>query len=132
MDPEMALSHYGLRSEQEQDFEQWKNLMQCDRERNSSEAGKAGATFIQFVAKILGAQLRYKWRISETLRKEFNSSIAIIDEMRNIRCVEYVEQQKMIMSPFVGKQLVVCDEMKIEVPKGCDKKYKSMKVKSRK
>ena len=129
MDPEKAMYHYGLRSEQEMDFEQWKSLMQCDRERNSSEAGKAGATFIQFVAKIMSAQLRYRWRNSEKLREEFGSSLAIIDEMRNIRCVEYPDQQKMIMSPFVGKQLIVCEEMGIQVPKGCDKQYKSCRVK---
>ncbi|MBQ7427989.1 MAG: hypothetical protein IJV20_12235 [Prevotella sp.] len=128
MDPEEAMYHYGLRSEQEMDFEQWKSLMQCDRERNSSEAGKAGATFIQFVAKIMSSQLRYRWRSSEKLREEFASSLAIIDEMRNIRCVEYPEQQKMIMSPFVGKQLTVCEEMGIQIPEGCDKQYKSRRV----
>ena len=132
MDPESVMYHYGLRSEQEQDFEQWKSLMQCDRERNSSEAGKTGATFIQFVAKTLSAQLRYKWRSSEKLREEFSSSLAIIDEMRNIRCVEYADQQKMIMTPFVGKQITVCEEMGIPVPKECDKQYKSLKVQRKK
>lgn len=128
MNAEETMSHYALRAEQENDFEQWKSQMPCDRERNSSEGGKAGATFIQFVGKILSAQLKYLWKSSDELRKEFNSSPAILDEMRKIRIVEYADQQKTLVTPFVGKQLLVCQEMNLPVPKGCDKAYKSMKA----
>ncbi len=128
MDPVEAMNHYALRKEQEQDFEQWKTLLSCDRERNSSEGGKVGAMFIQFVAKILSAQLRYSWSSNSELRKCFDSSLAILDEMRNIRCVEYAGQQMMVISPFVGKQITVCKEMGIPIPNGCDKKYRSKKV----
>ena len=65
------MTHYALRAEQENDFEQWKSQMPCDRERNSSEGGKAGATFIQ----------------------------------------------------FVGKQLLICQEMGFPVPEGCGRTY---------
>lgn len=128
MDAEETMTHYALRAEQENDFEQWKNQMPCDRERNSSEGGKAGATFIQFVGKILSAQLKYIWKHSDELRKEFNSSPAILDEMRKIRIVEYADQQKTLITPFVGKQLLVCEEMGFPVPEGCGKAYKSMRV----
>ena len=45
-----ALYHYSLHPEQELDNEQWKTCMPCDRERNWSQGGKRGASFIQFVA----------------------------------------------------------------------------------
>ena len=128
MTAEEALTHYSLRAEQENDFEQWKSQMQCDRERNSSEGGKAGAMFIQFIAKILSSQLKHMWKSSNELRKTFGSSLSILDEMRKIRLVEYADQQKKLVTPFVGKQLLICKEMGFDIPTGCSKGYRSMKV----
>lgn len=82
-----AMRHYSLRSEQEIDNEQWKSLFPCDREHNSSEAGKAGASFIQFVGRIMSCTLEHYWRSNLELRKMFKSSLSIIDEMRRIKCV---------------------------------------------
>ena len=119
---EQAMDHYGLRAEQEMDNEQWKTLMQCDRERNSSEAAKAGASFIQFVCRIMSCYIRYSWRIHPKLRKIFRSSLAMVDEMRKIRCIEYPEQNQMRMTPFIGKQLELCKAMNLPVPVGCSPK----------
>ena len=119
---EEAMDHYGLRAEQEMDNEQWKTLMQCDRERNSSEAAKSGASFIQFVCRIMSCYIRYSWRISPELRKMFRSSLAMIDEMRKIRCIEYPEQKQMRMTPFIGRQLELCKALNIPVPVGCSPK----------
>ena len=117
-----AMVHYGLRAEQEMDNEQWKTLFQCDRERNSSEAAKAGASFIQFVGRIMSCWLRYKWCSSLELRKMFKSSLTIIDEMRRVRCIEYPEQSEMHLTPFIGRQLDICRLLDIAVPQGCGSK----------
>lgn len=114
-----AMDHYGLRAEQEMDNEQWKTLMQCDRERNSSEAAKAGASFIQFVGRIMSCYIRYAWRSSMELRKMFRSSLQMMDEMRQIRCLEYPQQGQMRLTPFIGRQLDLCKCMEFPVPKGC-------------
>ena len=119
---EQAMEHYGLRAEQEMDNEQWKTLMQCDRERNSSEAAKVGASFIQFVCRIMSCYIRYAWRISPELRKIFRSSLAMMDEMRQIRCIEYPEQNQMRMTPFIGRQLEICKALNLPVPAGCSPK----------
>ena len=116
---EEAMDHYSLRAEQEMDNEQWKTLMQCDRERNSTEPTKAGASFIQFVGRIMSCYIRYAWRSIPELRKGFKSSLAMIDEMRRIRCIEYPEQNQMRLTPFIGKQLELCKALDIPVPKGC-------------
>ena len=117
-----AMVHYSLRAEQEMDNEQWKTLFQCDRERNSSEAAKAGASFIQFVGRIMSCWLRYKWRSNVELRKMFKSSLTIVDEMRRVRCIEYPEQSEMHLTPFIGRQLDICRLLDIAVPQGCSPK----------
>jgi len=114
-----AMDHYSLRGEQEMDNEQWKTQFPCDRERNSSEQAKAGASFIQFVGRIMSCSLRYKWRSTVELRKLFRSTLSILDEMKQIRCLEYPEQSKMLLTPFIGKQLDVCKYLNIKVPDGC-------------
>lgn len=114
-----AMNHYRLRGEQEMDNEQWKTLFQCDRERNSSEAAKTGASFIQFVGRIMSCSLRYRWRSNIELRKMFKSSLTILDEMRRIRCVEYPGQSEMRLTPFIGRQLDICRLIGADVPEGC-------------
>jgi len=115
-----AMNHYALRSEQEMDNEQWKTLFPCDRERNSTELSKAGASFIQFVGRIMSCYLRYQWRSNLELRKLFKSTLTITDEMRRVRCLEYPEQCEMRLTPFIGKQLDVCKILGFSVPKGCE------------
>lgn len=120
--PKEAMDHYSLRAEQEMDNEQWKTHFPCDRERNSSEAAKAGASFIQFVGRIMSCSLRYRWRSSLELRKGFRSTLSILDLMRQVRCLEYPSQSMMLLTPFIGKQLDVCRCLGLEVPEGCDPK----------
>ena len=65
-----------------------KTQMLCDRQRNSSEDGKAGRAFTQFVGLMLSSYLRHIWKTTE-LHKMFSTSLEILDEMRSIRCIEY-------------------------------------------
>ena len=51
MDAVETMTHYALRTEQENEFEQWKSQMSCNRDRISSEGGKAETKFIHFVGK---------------------------------------------------------------------------------
>ena len=116
--PEEAMYHYSLRGEQEKDHEIWKNLMACDRERVSSEKTKVGSSLIQLVGRILEAYLRFSWR-STNLNKICHTTSSILDEMRKIRCMEYPDQGKMMVSPFIAKQIDICSAMGFPVPEGC-------------
>ena len=118
MSSEEAMYHYSLRGEQEKDHEIWKNLMACDRERVSNEKTKVGSSFIQFVGRILESYLRYSWRSTE-LNKICPTTPGILDEMRKIRCLEYPDQGKMLVTPFIAKQREICEAMEIPIPKGC-------------
>ena len=117
--PDEAMDMYGLRPEQEADFEQWKTILPCDRERNSNELAKQGASFIQFVSRIISCYLRFQWRSSVNLRKYFKSTLDMMDAMKQIRCLEYPDQHMMKMTPFIGRQLTLCQELDLQVPKGC-------------
>lgn len=125
-----ALDDYGLRDEQEKYFQQMKSQMKCSGQRVWSEEGKTGRLFILFVSLIVSSYLRYIWKSTE-LHKMFTSSLEILDEMRPIRIIEH-EGRRPFIVPFVGKQLDVCRVFGFTVPEGCNKKYKSRKVKSKK
>ncbi len=118
-DPLEALEQYALRDEQEKYFSQMKTQMLCDRQRNSSEDGKAGRAFTQFVGLMLSSYLRHIWKTTE-LHKMFSTSLEILDEMRSIRCIEYPEQQVVKLTPFTGKQLDICRVFGFEVPNESD------------
>jgi len=120
-----ALANYKLRDEQEKYFQQMKSEMNADRQRNWSEDGKTGRLFILFISLILGSYVRHKWKTTE-LKKKFDSSLDIIDEMRSIRCVEHKGHAKFI-TPFVGTQVDICKAFGFEIPKGCEPNYKSKK-----
>jgi len=72
---------------------------------------------------ILGSQVRHIWRTTQ-LCGMFSSSLDILDEMRSIRCIEHTGRAKFI-TPFVGKQLDICDAFGFEVPQGCAPDYVS-------
>lgn len=116
--PEEAMYHYSLRGEQEKDNEIWKNLMVCDRERVSGEKTKVGSSLIQLVGRILESYLRYLWRSTE-LNKICRTTPGILDEMRKIRCIEYPDQCKIMVSPFIAKQIEICNAMGFSIPDGC-------------
>ena len=114
---------YSLRDEQEKYFQQMKSQMMADRQRNWSEEGKTGRLFILFVSMILSSWVRHIWK-STRLYDLLSSSYAILDEMRPIRLIEHTNRTKFI-TPFVGKQVDICEEFGFKIPDGCEPKYTS-------
>jgi len=121
-----AMDAYQLRDEQEKYYQQMKSEVASDRQRNWSEDGKTGRLFILFVSLIMTSYLRHVWKTT-ALKKQFPSSLDILDEMRSVRCIEHKGHAKKI-TPFVGDQLDICKAFGFEVPKGCEPGYKSRKV----
>lgn len=130
IDPMQASASYSLRDEQEKYYRQMKSTQRCNRQGNWSEDGKTGRLFILFVSMILSSYVKYVWK-STQLKNMFSSSIEILDEMRSIRCIEHRGKAKFV-TPFVGKQINIAQEFNFKIPEGCDKKYKSKKVKTKK
>jgi hypothetical protein len=114
---------YGLRDEQEKYFQQMKDQMVSDRQRNWSEDGKTGRLFILFVSLVLSSYVRHIWK-STRLRKLFPSSLDILDEMRPIRFIEHPNRAKAI-TPFIGARLDICEAFGFEIPEGCAPDYTS-------
>lgn len=74
---------------------------------------------------ILGSVVRHTWRSTE-LHELFSSSLDVLDEMRSIRCIEHTGRAKFI-TPFVGRQLDICEAFGFDVPQGCSPDYVSRK-----
>lgn len=121
---------YRLRDEQEKAFQQMKGQMVSDRQRTWSEEGKTGRLFILFVSMILGSVVRHTWKTTE-LHELFSSSLDVLDEMRSIRCIEHTGRAKFI-TPFVGRQLDICEAFGFDVPQGCSPDYVSRKKQPKK
>ncbi len=109
---------YQLRDEQEKLFSQLKTRMATRRCRTWSEEGYEGRLFVMFAALTFNSYLRHIWR-STDLKKQFSSSQEILDEMRSIRCMEHNYKAKKI-TPFIGKQLDICEAFGFDIPKGCE------------
>ena len=122
-DAMQAYHAYCLRDEQEKYFQQMKDQMGSDRQRNWSEEGKTGRLFILFVSLILSSYLRHVWKSTE-LNDLLSSSLDVLDAMRPIRCIEHTNRAKQI-TPFVGMQVEICDAFGFEIPKGCAPTYVS-------
>ena len=116
-----AFNIYRLRDEQEKYFQQMKDQLNSDRQRNWSEEGKTGRLFILFVSLILSSYVRHIWKSTE-LHEHFSSSLEVLDEMRSIRCIEHKNRAKFI-TPFIGDQIRICKAFHIEIPKGCSPDY---------
>ena len=123
MDAIETYKHYRLRDEQEKYFQQMKSQLHFDKQQNGSEEGKTGRLFILFLSLILTSYIRHIWKTTE-LRKLFDSSLDILDEMRSIRCVEHTNKAKLI-TPFVGAQVDICDAFELAIPEGCSPDYRS-------
>ena len=121
-----ALAHYKLRDEQEKYFQQMKTEMCSDRQRNWSEDGKTGRLFVLFVGLVIGSYIRHTWKTTD-LHSMFASSLDMLDEMRNIRCIERQRHATKI-TPFVGKQVEIAKAFGLDIPVGCEPGYKSKKV----
>jgi hypothetical protein len=112
---------YKLRDEQEKYFEMMKTQNKCDIQRNWSEKGKIGRLFILFISLILGSYIRHIWK-STKLHDLFPSSIKMLDAMRSIRCIEHPHRARVI-TPFVGKQVDICEAFGFKIPDGCAPAY---------
>ncbi len=121
-----VLKKYRLRDEQEKYFEHMKPQMGFDMQGNWSEEGKTGRLFILFVGLILASHVRHIWKTTE-LRERFDSSLAVLDEMRCIRAIE-TPGTRVKMTPFVSDQLKICEAFGIEVPEECRPGYASKRV----
>ena len=119
-DPMAAQQHYRLRDEQEKYFRMMKGLMGADRQRNWSESGKTGRLFILFVAQILGC---YLGNIRKTkLNEDFDSIADVLGEMRPIRYIEH-PNTKGFITPFIGRQVDICEAFGFDIPEGCAPEY---------
>ena len=118
--PIEANQHYRLRDEQEKYFTMMKGIMGSDRQRNWSEEGKTGRLFVLFVSQIIGCYLS---NVRKTkLSDKFHSVEDVLDEMRPIRCVEHPNTTAFI-TPFVGKQIDICEAFGFTIPEGCAPEY---------
>ena len=119
-EPRAAQQHYRLRDEQEKYFRMMKGLMGADRQRNWSESGKTGRLFILFVAQILGC---YLGNIRKTkLNEDFDSIADVLGEMRPIRYIEH-PNTKGFITPFIGRQVDICEAFGFDIPEGCAPEY---------
>jgi len=125
-----AFRAYRLRDEQEKYFQQMKDQMAADRQRNWSDEGKTGRLFTLFISLILSSYVRHIWK-STSLNKLFTSSLDILDEMRPIRLIEHSNRSKSI-TPFVGAQVDICNKFGFDIPEGCAPTYVSRKKPERK
>ena len=124
-----TLSVYRLRDEQEKYFTSMKSRLKADRQHCWSEAAKTGRRLIEFAGLILISYVRYIWTQSGVLRKAFPCISAMLEEMQPIHCLEHTGRTRVI-TPFIGKQLIISREFGFEVPKDCSPAY--MRTKSRK
>lgn len=120
-----ANHHYHLRDEQEKYFTNMKTLLHYDRTRAWSEDGKDGREFILFLAQILLCNLKHIHKIK--LQDEFKSVTDILNEMRAIRYIEHPNKQPFI-TPFISKQITICEAFGFEIPDGCAPEYVTKKT----
>lgn len=119
--PGGAMEHlriYRTRDEQEKYFEQMKDQMGFHTQDCSSDASKAGRMFAMFVGLILSSVVRATWSSSRELRREFPTTLDMVDEMRDVRWCGYPDGTTH-MTSFLSKQVKVCEEFGIDVPTEC-------------
>lgn len=121
-DAEQVLSTYRLRDEQETYFHNMKDKIHADRQHCWSDRAMHGRRFIEFVALILVSRLNHTWGSSETLRKLFPTVDHLLTEMSRVHYVEHSHRDG-IITPFIGKQLEVCQAFGFPVPEGCEPIY---------
>ena len=119
---------YALRDEQEKYFADMKGAMGDDRNPAWSEKGKEGRMFIHFVGLVVYSHIKRVWK-ELALKDRFPTVEHLIDEMKNIRCIEHNGRAK-IITPFVGKQLDICGYFGLEVPDGCAPAVKAINSKT--
>jgi len=120
---------YKMRDEQEKYFSIMKSQMRFNRQRAWSEEGRAGREFILFVGLILASHVRYIWKTK--LKDVADTSIGVLDEMRSIRYVEENHRARFV-TPFVGKQVRICEAFGIDIPDRCAPGYTSRTAREKK
>ena len=108
---------YKMRDEQEKYFAEMKGLADSGRNRAWNELSHCGRAFLTFVALSVLSPIKGTWS-EKGLDRTFPTVMQMIDEMKSIRCVEHAGRAEYI-SPFVGKQLLVCQAFGLDVPDGC-------------
>lgn len=111
-----SLDIYKSRDEHEKNFDQLKNQMLYYNQRNSSEDGRNGRSFISFVGLIPISKLRYAWKTQ--MMNEYESSLDMLDEMESIRYSEYTDGTSS-MTTFTTKQVNICTACGVKPPKEC-------------
>lgn len=96
-----------------------KDKIGADRQHCWTDRTMHGRRFIEFVALILVSRLNHIWAASEKLRKLFPTVDHLLTEMSRIHCVEHSHRDR-IITPFIGKQIDVCEEFDLAIPKGCE------------
>ncbi len=116
IDGPKALETYKSRDEHEKNFDILKNQMLFYNQRNSSEEGRDGRSFISFVGLIPISKFRNAWK--EKMQDTFESSLDMLDEMEPIRYSQYTDGSS-CMTTFTEKQVAICDACDVEPPKDC-------------
>ena len=116
IDGAKALEIYKSRDEHEKNFDQLKNQMLQYVQRNSSEDGRNGRSFISFVGLIAISEVRHAWK--KKMQDRFESSLDMLDELESIRFSEYTDGSTH-MSSFTAKQVEICDACNVAVPNEC-------------
>ena len=112
----MALEIYKTRDEHEKNFDILKNQMYFYNQRNSSEDGREGRSFISFVGLIAISKFRFAWK--DKMQDAFESSLDMLDEMEPIRFSQYTDGTSN-MTTFTEKQVGICDACDVEPPAEC-------------
>ena len=115
-DAKDQLEMYALRDEQEKYFEEMKDQLGFNMQRNWSEDGKTGRLFILFIGLILRSELRHVW--SEKLRDRYPSSIDVLHEMLPIRYIEYPDGSSSITG-FTTAQMDIGLAFSLPIPHEC-------------
>ena len=111
-----ALYKYKNRDEHEKSFDLFKNHMRFNIQRNWTEDGKNGRTFIAFTGLIIISILRNIWKT--TLKSEYSSTFDMLDEMSGIRYCVFTNGKSHITS-FTHKQVEISRACGVEPPTEC-------------
>ena len=121
-----AHQHYNLRDEQEKYFSRMKSLMGVKCQRVWSDESKQGREFILFVAQVIGSYISHIRKTKLDI-KEFPSSIKVLNTMKNIRYIEHPGSVP-CLTPFVGKQVTICEAFGFKIPEGSAPQYSIKKT----
>lgn len=115
---EQSLHDYRLRDEQEKYFYGLKDVLGSDMQDVWTEGTRIGRDFIYFVGLIVYSWVKFVWRTTSSLKKDYRSTELLIDAMAPIRYAEY-PNGVIHMTSFNGKQINICIAFNITPPSEC-------------